>query len=162
MPSVRQIAPVAIVIGASVGLSASMIAAGEQPPPPRIIPPPTTTTTWSAPAPDAHEPAAEALLAAILVLRPPPPRPAPPAPLSRPRWSADWDGIARCETGSNWNMQGDTYSGGVGFANSTWDGFGGRQFASNAGAATKEQQIIVAERVYRRYGLSGWGCRAYG
>lgn len=77
-------------------------------------------------------------------------------------YSADWDSIARCETGGNWQMQGHTYSGGVGFANTTWDGFGGREFAPNAGQATREQQIVVAERVYDRYGLSGWGCRDYG
>ena len=70
--------------------------------------------------------------------------------------------IARCETGGNWQMVGPRYSGGVGFANTTWDGFGGREFAPMAGYATREQQIIVAERVYARYGLSGWGCRAYG
>ena len=57
-------------------------------------------------------------------------------------------------------MQGSTYSGGVGFANTTWSGFGGREFASNAGQASREEQIVVAERVYARYGLSGWGCKA--
>ena len=59
-------------------------------------------------------------------------------------------------------MRGSRYSGGLGFANTTWDGFGGRQFAAHAGAATREQQIVVAERVYSRYGLSGWGCRRFG
>lgn len=59
-------------------------------------------------------------------------------------------------------MSGSTYSGGLGFANTTWTGFGGGEFAANAGDATREQQIIVAERVHARYGLSGWGCRAYG
>jgi Transglycosylase-like domain len=76
--------------------------------------------------------------------------------------NVDWDGIAACETGGNWHMQGSTYSGGVGFANSTWSGFGGREFAPNAGMASREEQIVVAERVYARYGLSGWGCRHYG
>ncbi len=76
--------------------------------------------------------------------------------------NVDWDGIARCETGGNWQMRGSTFSGGLGFANSTWSGFGGRQFAPNAGMASREQQIVVAERVYARYGLSGWGCRHYG
>lgn len=76
--------------------------------------------------------------------------------------SADWDSIASCETGGDWQMSGSTYSGGLGFANTTWTGFGGGEFAANAGDATREQQIIVAERVHARYGLSGWGCRAYG
>ena len=80
----------------------------------------------------------------------------------RPKTGVNWDGIARCETGGNWSMQGPSFSGGVGFYNGTWNGFGGQQFAPNAGMATREQQIVVAERVYARYGLSGWGCRAYG
>jgi len=78
------------------------------------------------------------------------------------RTNVDWDGIAECETGGNWQMQGSTYSGGVGFANTTWSGFGGREFAPNAGMASREEQIVVAERVYARYGLSGWGCKSYG
>ena len=80
----------------------------------------------------------------------------------RPKTGVNWDGIARCETGGNWSMQGRSFSGGVGFYNGTWNGFGGQQFAPNAGMATREQQIVVAERVHARYGLSGWGCRAYG
>ena len=79
-----------------------------------------------------------------------------------PKTGVDWDGIAECETGGNWSMQGSSYSGGVGFANTTWNGFGGREFAPNAGQASREQQIVVAERVYAEYGLSGWGCKAYG
>jgi hypothetical protein len=71
---------------------------------------------------------------------------------------AVWDRIAVCETGGNWSMRGSSYSGGVGFANSTWNAFGGQEFASNAGLATREQQIIVAERVYDYGGYSGWGC----
>lgn len=80
----------------------------------------------------------------------------------RPKTGVNWDGIARCETGGNWSMRGSSFSGGLGFYNGTWSSFGGREFASNAGLATREQQIVVAERVYARYGLSGWGCRAYG
>ncbi len=80
----------------------------------------------------------------------------------RPKTGVNWDGIARCETGGNWSMRGSRYSGGLGFYNGTWSSFGGREFASNAGLATREQQIVVAERVFARHGLSGWGCRAYG
>jgi hypothetical protein len=71
---------------------------------------------------------------------------------------AVWDRIAACETGGNWSMRGSSYSGGVGFANSTWNAFGGQEFASNAGLATREQQIVVAERVYDYGGYTGWGC----
>ncbi len=80
----------------------------------------------------------------------------------RPKTGVNWDGIARCETGGNWSMRGASFSGGLGFYNGTWNAFGGREFASNAGLASREQQIVVAERVYARYGLSGWGCKAYG
>ena len=80
----------------------------------------------------------------------------------RPKTGVNWDAIARCETGANWSMRGSKFSGGLGFYNGTWSAFGGRQFASNAGLATREQQIVVAERVYHSYGLSGWGCRRFG
>ena len=80
----------------------------------------------------------------------------------RPKTGVNWDGIARCETAGNWQMRGSSFSGGLGFYNGTWNSFGGRQFAPNAGMASREQQIVVAERVYARFGLSGWGCRAYG
>jgi uncharacterized protein YabE (DUF348 family) len=74
------------------------------------------------------------------------------------RADARWDNIARCETGGNWAMQGPLYSGGLGIYNGTWNGFGGQQFGGNAGQATREQQIIVAERIRARYGFSAWGC----
>ena len=80
----------------------------------------------------------------------------------RPKTGVNWDGIAQCETAGNWSMHGASFSGGLGFYNGTWNAFGGRQFAANAGDASREQQIVVAERVYARFGLSGWGCRAYG
>ena len=80
----------------------------------------------------------------------------------RPKTGVNWDGIAQCETAGNWSMQGSKFSGGLGFYNGTWTGFGGREFAPNAGMATREQQIVVAERVYARHRLTGWGCRAYG
>ncbi len=65
----------------------------------------------------------------------------------RPKTGVNWDAIARCETGGNWSMRGSQFSGGLGFYNGTWTAFGGREFASNAGYATRDQQIVVAERV---------------
>jgi hypothetical protein len=69
-----------------------------------------------------------------------------------------WDAIAACETQGNWHMQGASFSGGVGFSNAAWDSFGGREFAPNAGQATREQQIVVAERIRSSVGLGAWGC----
>jgi hypothetical protein len=69
-----------------------------------------------------------------------------------------WDAIAACETQGNWSMQGSAFSGGVGFSNAAWDSFGGHEFAPNAGQATREQQIVVAERIRSSVGLGAWGC----
>jgi hypothetical protein len=69
-----------------------------------------------------------------------------------------WQEIANCETGGNWSIVAPTYSGGLGIYNGTWNAFGGQQFASNPGLATREQQIIVAERIRAKYGFGAWGC----
>lgn len=92
-----------------------------------------------------------------------------------------WEFMAQCETGSNWQNSGK-YSGGLGIYIQTWIGFGGRQFAPTPHEATKEEQIIVANRISTQgyqtkntfltlddrlndrpffrppSGFSGWGC----
>jgi hypothetical protein len=70
---------------------------------------------------------------------------------------AVWDELAHCESGGNWNVV-DRYGGGLGIYIGTWQMFNGDEFASNPGYASKVQQIIVAERIYARFGFSGWGC----
>jgi len=57
-----------------------------------------------------------------------------------------WEAVSWCETNHNWN-DGGYYAGGLGIAKSTWVGYGGRQFAPTAKTATKEEQIIVANRI---------------
>lgn len=57
-----------------------------------------------------------------------------------------WEAVSWCETNHKWN-DGGYYAGGLGIAKSTWEGFGGRQFAPTAKTATKEEQIIVANRI---------------
>jgi Transglycosylase-like domain len=69
-----------------------------------------------------------------------------------------WDAVAACETQGNWGMRGSSYSGGLGFANAAWSAFGGHEFAPNAGQATREEQIVVAERIRARVGMRAWGC----
>ncbi len=60
----------------------------------------------------------------------------------------EWDAVAQCESSGNWAINtGNGYYGGVQFAQSTWDAYGGGEFAPRADLATKEQQITVAERV---------------
>ena len=63
---------------------------------------------------------------------------------------AEWQRVAVCEVGGNWAMTGPRFSG-IGFANSTWDAFGGRRFASLAGIATIDQQIFIGMKV-----TGGW------
>jgi hypothetical protein len=57
-----------------------------------------------------------------------------------------WEAVAWCETQHDWE-NGGYYAGGMGIAQSAWRGFGGWQFATSPARATKEEQIIVANRI---------------
>lgn len=70
--------------------------------------------------------------------------------------SGFWDLLAKCETGGDW-QNGGYYAGGLGIAQSTWKGFGGHEFAKTPAKATKEQQIIVAQRI----AVDGWLTNEY-
>jgi hypothetical protein len=68
-----------------------------------------------------------------------------------------WDKLAQCESTGRWNINtGNGFSGGLQFTPSTWRGFGGGQFASVAHQASREQQIVVAERVLAKQGWGAW------
>ena len=75
-----------------------------------------------------------------------------------------WDRLARCETGGNWATNtGNGFGGGLQFMHqnsySTWLSFGGGEFSPNPWGASREEQIIVAERVLARSGYGAWpGC----
>ncbi|MGH9019430.1 MAG: transglycosylase family protein [Acidimicrobiales bacterium] len=80
--------------------------------------------------------------------------------VSVPELRSMWQQVAICEVGGRWSMVGPSYSG-IGFANSTWLTFGGSTFASAAGRATRDQQIVIAMRVTGgwipdRYGCTSW------
>jgi hypothetical protein len=69
----------------------------------------------------------------------------------------NWDAIAQCESSGNWATNtGNGYYGGLQFAQSTWTGYGGQEFAPRADLATREQQIAVAERVLAGQGIGAW------
>lgn len=76
----------------------------------------------------------------------------------------NWDNVARCESGSDWNAglrtnHVGTFSGGLMIMKSAWLQYGGGEFAPHAGAASREQQIIVAERIAARVGAArAWEC----
>jgi hypothetical protein len=75
-------------------------------------------------------------------------------------WLPDkWRRIGICETQLNWRHYNSSYEGAFGFATSSWDAFKPAGYPDHASQATPWQQFQVALAIYRRYGLSGWGCR---
>lgn len=91
------------------------------------------------------------------------PMPQPDGPGGQPEAQAvqtssvNWDAVAACESSGNWSINtGNGFSGGLQFVPSTWSGYGGGEFAPLAHQATREQQIIVAERVLRGQGIGAW------
>ncbi|WIM69137.1 resuscitation-promoting factor Rpf1 domain-containing protein [Corynebacterium suedekumii] len=70
---------------------------------------------------------------------------------------SDWDRLAQCESGGNWQINtGNGYHGGLQFSPSTWRAYGGGEFAPYAYQATREQQIAVAERTLAGQGWGAW------
>src|ERR1700758_127472 len=66
----------------------------------------------------------------------------------------NWDAIAQCESGGNWHANtGNGEYGGLQFKQGTWNQYGG---GGNPAAASKEQQIAVANRVFAEDGLDPW------
>jgi hypothetical protein len=71
--------------------------------------------------------------------------------------SVNWDAIAQCESGGNWQINtGNGYYGGLQFSRSTWLGYGGGQYAPTADRASRSQQIAVAERTLAGQGIGAW------
>jgi hypothetical protein len=91
--------------------------------------------------------------------KPVPVRVPTPAPAAAPNFASGstvWDQIAACESGGNWAINtGNGYSGGLQFVESTWLSNGGGAFAPYAYQASREQQIVVAERI--RAASGGYG-----
>jgi hypothetical protein len=86
------------------------------------------------------------------------------APVAQPSTAETWDQLAQCEAGGNWSANtGNGYGGGLQFAHgrrwSTWTSFGGSEFSPHPWEATREQQIVIAERVLASSGWRAWpGC----
>ena len=108
----------------------------------------------------ALQPAAQQPAPQEPVTRTPPQAPAgPPAavPVPPPPAAHDWDAVAECESGGNWSINtGNGYYGGLQFSGSTWEAFGGADYAARADLAAKAQQIAVAERVLAEQGPGAW------
>ena len=74
-----------------------------------------------------------------------------------------WDAVAGCESGNNWSINtGNGYYGGLQFSQSTWEAYGGGQYASRADQATREEQIAVAEQTLAGQGWGAWACAGAG
>ncbi len=129
------------------------------------------------PAEALHEapiptPASAPMEATLHLVPTPPPTPAPaavvaaapaPAPQRVVTYNGTtvWDDLAKCESGGNWAINtGNGYYGGLQFSHSTWHGYGGGEFAEYPHEATREEQIIVAERLRDARGYQPWpACR---
>ena len=75
--------------------------------------------------------------------------------------SVNWDAIAECESGGNWRANtGNGFYGGLQFKQSTWTSHGGVGSPANA---SREHQIMVAERVLANQGIGAWpSCGVHG
>ena len=79
------------------------------------------------------------------------------APQASAAPDSDWDRLAGCEAGGDWHINtGNGYYGGLQFNYGTWQAYGGGEFAPTADQATREQQIIVAERTLAQQGWGAW------
>ena len=79
---------------------------------------------------------------------------APAAPAAP---DSDWDALAQCESGGDWSINtGNGFHGGLQFSPSTWSGYGGEEFAPYAYQASREEQIVVGERVLAGQGWGAW------
>jgi resuscitation-promoting factor RpfA len=79
------------------------------------------------------------------------------APAASAAPDSAWDKLAECESGSRWDINtGNGYHGGLQFSPRTWSAFGGKEFAPVAYQASREEQIVVAERVLAEQGWNAW------
>ncbi|MGX7825384.1 transglycosylase family protein [Actinokineospora sp. 24-640] len=69
-----------------------------------------------------------------------------------------WDRLAQCEATGNWAINtGNGYYGGLQFNKSTWDAYGGSQYAAYPHQASREQQIAIATKLRdARGGYGAW------
>jgi nucleoid-associated protein YgaU len=80
-----------------------------------------------------------------------------PAPAANADTGVNWDAVAKCESGGNWNINtGNGYYGGLQFTKGTWAGYGGTKYAASAHRATREQQIAIAQKVLQGQGIGAW------
>ncbi len=68
-----------------------------------------------------------------------------------------WDRVAECESGGSWSQNtGNGYYGGLQLTQDDWENYGGLEYAPSADAASRNQQITVAERILADQGVGKW------
>lgn len=85
------------------------------------------------------------------------PEPEPVQPDTQNAPTGVWDRLAQCESGGDWSINtGNGFYGGLQFHPGTWARYGGHKFAPNAHQASRDQEIVIAERVLAREGWGAW------
>ena len=67
-----------------------------------------------------------------------------------PEDRAQWYRVQNCEEGpgtAEWATEGPVYAGGLGISRANWSAYNVYGFPADAGQATPDQQIMVAERI---------------
>ncbi|WP_371616485.1 transglycosylase family protein [Streptomyces sp. NBC_00454] len=69
-----------------------------------------------------------------------------------------WDKVAQCEASGNWQIVDPSgqYFGGLQISMPTWRAYGGTQYAARADLATKQQQILIGEKILAGQGQGAW------
>src|SRR5436305_295495 len=63
---------------------------------------------------------------------------------------SQWDNVAQCESGGNWHINtGNGYYGGLQFAQGTWVGHGGQQYAARADLDVRSAYAVTRQRHVR-------------
>lgn len=110
---------------------------------------------------DASPPAAPMEATLVVIAAPAATRVQPVVTSATYTGTSVWDDLARCESGGNWAINtGNGYYGGLQFSYGTWHGYGGGEFAEYPHEATREEQMVVAERLLAARGYAPWpACR---
>ncbi|WP_328299406.1 transglycosylase family protein [Streptomyces sp. NBC_00435] len=71
---------------------------------------------------------------------------------------ATWDKVAQCEASGNWSIidRTGTYYGGLQISMPTWRAYGGTQYAARPDQASKQQQILIGEKILAGQGQGAW------
>ncbi|OKI25056.1 transglycosylase family protein [Streptomyces sp. CB03911] len=73
---------------------------------------------------------------------------------------ATWDKVAQCESGGRWWVVSPNglYYGGLQINLHNWQYYGGTAYAARPDLATKQQQILIAEKILADQGAGAWTC----